>query len=663
MKSSRRITWLIFAVCALLVLEGLGYVTWRMLRLEAREVALSREAREQEILRLALWRVDSAMTPLLAAETARPYFHYRPFYPAERAYTRMWEEVLPGEVLVPSPMLHGPGAFVKLHFEIAEDGSVTSPQAPSGNMRDLAESTYVSPEEVQRSQQLLDEVLLMLDSTGEAKTREHFAGGITSPSGPEISGESLERMFAPPPAPGAELSSAEQTKGDFDQRMKGYSDALRQANEQVAPQTAGLLDRAMRRTQWQELNRVEASLDEMKDGAAVEGVAPGEEAQLEDGVEGGAAVGPAAPQVTQGPFEATWRRDAAGTGHELVFLRRVQIDERTLVQGFWVDWPRLREDLRGRNQDLLPSAEIEPVLEGQVIPAVAAGAHAGELLASIPARLRPSVMPASIGPGASTISATLAVTWIAVILAFVAIAGVLRASMAMSERRGRFVSAVTHELRTPLTTFCLYSGMLADGKVRDETKRGEYLGTLKQESQRLARIVENVLAYARLGRRQAARAREALSAGEMLDRVMPALERRAQQGGMVLELEVAPGARECLVAGDPESVERVLLNLVDNACKYASQAADRHIHVRARVAAMRLRVTVSDHGPGVPWAERRRIFAPFRRARRDEDGPNPGLGLGLALARGLARKGGGDLRLLRTKPPGATFELSLPVVA
>ncbi len=657
MKSSRRITWLVFGVCALLVLEGLGYVSWRMLRLESREQALSRDAREQEILRLALWRVDSAMTPLLAGETARPYFHYRAFYPAERAYTRMWEEVLPGEVLVPSPMLHGTGDFIKLHFEIDEDGTASSPQAPSGNMRDLAESTYVSPEEVQRSAQLLEELVLMLEDGPGRRDQPRLAGGEAAH---EPGAHGLDAMFgAEPPAPNAPVAG-ERTTADFDQRMKGYSDALKQANQQVMPQTAGLLDRAVGRSQWRQLERVEApSPAGTEDEHPKRDLADGAVASQEGA--GSLATGVDAPQVTQGPFEAMWRRDAAGTGHELVFVRRVQIDDRTIVQGFWVDWPRLREDLRGRIQDLLPSAEIEPVLDGQVIPAVASGAHSGELLASFPARLRPSIMPVSIAGTARTISVTLAVTWLAVLLAIGAIAVVLRASMAMSERRGRFVSAVTHELRTPLTTFCLYSGMLADGKVRDDTKRGEYLGTLKQESQRLARIVENVLAYARLGRRQAARARDAVSVGEMLDRALPALERRAQHGGMTIDLDATGGARDCLVPADPESVERILLNLVDNACKYASEAADRRIHVGARVAGQRLRLTVSDHGPGVPWSERRRIFSPFRRARRDEDGPNPGLGLGLAHAPGLAHKIAGDLRQLRTRGPRATIELTLPV--
>src|SRR5690606_2621240 len=93
----------------------------------------------------------------------------------------------------------------------------------------------------------------------------------------------------------------------------------------------------------------------------------------------------------------------------------------------------------------------------------------------------------------------LVITWIAVLAAVVAGGLILRASMRLAERRGRFVSAVTHELRTPLTTFRRYSDMLAEGAIPDEGRRQEYLRTLQAESQRLGTIVENVLEYARLG--------------------------------------------------------------------------------------------------------------------------------------------------------------------
>ena len=82
MRMRRRLMIGIYIVCALAVIEGLGWVTWRTVRLE-------REGRAETAVRLALWRMDSALTPVIAQEASRPYFHYLPFYPFERAYTEL----------------------------------------------------------------------------------------------------------------------------------------------------------------------------------------------------------------------------------------------------------------------------------------------------------------------------------------------------------------------------------------------------------------------------------------------------------------------------------------------------------------------------------------------------------------------------------------------
>jgi signal transduction histidine kinase len=280
-------------------------------------------------------------------------------------------------------------------------------------------------------------------------------------------------------------------------------------------------------------------------------------------------------------------------------------------------------------------------------------------LATIPVLLVPGDYPTPGGPWLTATHGTLAVTWAAVVGAILAIGVVLRASIDLSDRRGRFVSAVTHELRTPLTTFCLYTDMLAGGMVRDDGAQREYLATLKSESARLAAIVENVLEYARLGGAARTHAPARTPAADALAQILPTLERRAAAGGMTLETRVE-GLEGRELRADPRTVERILLNLVDNSCKYAAGAADRRIHVTASVSGGQARVAVRDHGPGVPGSEHRRVFRAFHRARRDAQGPESGLGLGLALARGLARQLGGDLRLSRGVSDGAEFTLILP---
>ena len=90
--------------------------------------------------------MDSALAPLMAEESARPYFTYSPLYPAERAFTNMFAEIERGDVLMPSPLLTFTSPQIRLHFQYGPDGRLSSPQVPAGNMRDLAENRYLSPE-------------------------------------------------------------------------------------------------------------------------------------------------------------------------------------------------------------------------------------------------------------------------------------------------------------------------------------------------------------------------------------------------------------------------------------------------------------------------------------------------------------------------------------
>ena len=111
---------------------GAGLEQRTVLRLERAERAARGQAALEENARLALWRMDSSLTPLLAQESARPYFHYRAFYPAAGAYSEMFVEPRPGEALVPSPLLREPPPYVLLHFQLAPGGELTSPQVPAG---------------------------------------------------------------------------------------------------------------------------------------------------------------------------------------------------------------------------------------------------------------------------------------------------------------------------------------------------------------------------------------------------------------------------------------------------------------------------------------------------------------------------------------------------
>jgi K+-sensing histidine kinase KdpD len=232
----------------------------------------------------------------------------------------------------------------------------------------------------------------------------------------------------------------------------------------------------------------------------------------------------------------------------------------------------------------------------------------------------------------------------------------------LSERRAAFVSAVTHELRTPLTTFKMYSEMLAEGMVPDETKQKSYLSTLCSEANRLSHLVENVLAYARLERGSARSRAERVSLGQLIDRVKPRLDQRAAQVEMQVVVDSDKQALGTVVHVDASAVEQILFNIVDNACKYAAPTAtEKLIHLEALPDGKFAMLRVRDHGQGISAEGARRLFQPFSKSAHEAARTAPGVGLGLALCRRLSRSMGGDLRLEALTKGGACFVLTLPL--
>ncbi|MDR3634633.1 MAG: HAMP domain-containing sensor histidine kinase, partial [Isosphaeraceae bacterium] len=203
-----------------------------------------------------------------------------------------------------------------------------------------------------------------------------------------------------------------------------------------------------------------------------------------------------------------------------------------------------------------------------------------------------------------------------------------------------------------------YTEMLDEGMVAGPDTRRAYLRTLRAEADRLGHLVENVLSFARLERGRRSAHHEIVTVAAMLGSLVPRLTARAAQAGMELAVgPIQPASRVCV---DLSLVEQVLLNLVDNAIKYAGAGPDRRIHLDVSAADRWLVLTVRDHGPGLHADAVRRLFRPFSKSAQDAAQSAPGVGLGLALSRRLARAMGGDLRLVDNGLLGASFAITIP---
>jgi len=636
--------WIAFALCLAVLLTAMGWISLGALRLDRAEAearrheALARrqaeQARRQEAqarreaeleqeVQLALYRMEFALTPLVTQESARPYTVYNTFLPVEAAYGPDVQP--PPGGLATSPLLKEVSRDILVYFQFEPDGRITSPHVPDPARRHLVVPQHVGPERVEEAERQLARVAAMVD-------RDALLAMLPD-SGPEP----VPAVVVPfEPLPQQSLADGQVARSGGRQQRQAQSDVERQARD--------LAEYNLRS------QAVKQSANVMLQNAAV--------SQLgEVGVTshvGGAMMTP------------LW------IDGNLILARRVRAGKRQYVQGCLLDWPTIKQNLLMAIEDLLPEADLEPV-------ATAPAEEVSRRLAALPVRLIPGrrvrdeTIPALVIPelpareaageaeGAwSPTKLSLSVAWGCVLLAAVAVGALLAGVIRLSNRRAAFVSAVTHELRTPLTTFHMYTEMLAEGMVPDQNQQQEYLSTLRGEASRLSHLVENVLSYARLERGRADGRIENVPLGELLEPIEARLADRARQDGMEMIVEGDERAFCTVVRANPSAVEQILLNLVDNAGKYAQTASDKRIHLACRRTDGAAEVVVRDHGPGISPSASRRLFRSFSKSAHEAAHSAPGVGLGLALSRRLARDMGGSLRLDKTVTDGACFVLTLP---
>jgi signal transduction histidine kinase len=370
--------------------------------------------------------------------------------------------------------------------------------------------------------------------------------------------------------------------------------------------------------------------------------------------------GPASPHTRDTELRSrTWNDNGGGRaiwiGGSLILTTAPPEGSVLPGRAVWLDWRRLREDLRGSVSDLFPEADVLPRVIGTT-------PRRDIDLAVLPIRLDPGAALGSLPPQPPTFLVGTIVIWLIVLMTIGAVGALLYLARDLSERRADFVAAVTHELRTPLTTIMMYSEMLERGIVGDARRRQEYLETLRAEAEHLQHLVDNVLVHARMGEEGAEEGLPARPLGELIAEIRPRLERRCAQAEMVFVLE-SPERNGSLPVGiDPTDFERIVVNLVDNAVKYAVRAQDRRVHLCWRRDGRQSVVAVRDHGPGIHPADAGRLFEPFYRSRRKSAKRAGGLGLGLPISRRLARRAGGDLQIDPSVVDGAGFLLRLPLV-
>ena len=217
--------------------------------------------------------------------------------------------------------------------------------------------------------------------------------------------------------------------------------------------------------------------------------------------------------------------------------------------------------------------------------------------------------------------------------------------------RTALLSAVSHDLRTPLASAkAAVNGLRSQGVVFSDADRDELLATVEESLDRLSRLVENLLDMSRLQAGALAMSPQAMS---MAESIATALD---EIGPVARHIDVRVPDELPEVHADPVLVERVLVNMAQNAIRYSAPDSPPMISVSEHGGQIETRVV--DRGPGIPVAQWDSVFLPFQRLGDRDNGT--GVGLGLALSRGLAEAMGGSLTPDTTPGGGLTMTLRLP---
>jgi signal transduction histidine kinase len=237
--------------------------------------------------------------------------------------------------------------------------------------------------------------------------------------------------------------------------------------------------------------------------------------------------------------------------------------------------------------------------------------------------------------------------------------------IALAAQRSDFVAAVSHELKTPLTSIRMYGEMLRAGWVTDEGRRQSYYDFIFFESERLSRLITNVLQLARLTNQDVPVALQAYSLCQLLDLVRSKVSTLAEVAGFALEFvepEIPSQGETYTVLAEADAFVQICINLVDNAIKFSANAAQQRIDIGLRLVTGRSPHAVffvRDYGTGVARDRIQRIFQLFYRGENELTCHTKGTGIGLALVRALAAQMHARVEL-QNCDPGAGFAFCSP---
>ena len=226
----------------------------------------------------------------------------------------------------------------------------------------------------------------------------------------------------------------------------------------------------------------------------------------------------------------------------------------------------------------------------------------------------------------------------------------------LARMKSDLVATVSHELKTPLASICLLVETLLEENSVPPEKAREYLEMIAGENQRLTRLIENFLTFSRMERKRQRFEFCDTRPAEVVESALRSLSERLESPGCHLEVDVTPGLP--VLHADRDALVTVLLNLLDNACKYTHE--EKRLVVRAYRSDGSVVFAVQDNGIGIAPRDQRRIFQRFYQVDQRLARETGGCGLGLSIVDVIVRAHGGEIKVQSTVGSGSTFSVFLP---
>jgi signal transduction histidine kinase len=227
----------------------------------------------------------------------------------------------------------------------------------------------------------------------------------------------------------------------------------------------------------------------------------------------------------------------------------------------------------------------------------------------------------------------------------------------MAEMRSHFVASVSHELKTPLTAIRMFAETLVMGRAGGEQQTSEYLRTIVNESERLSRLVDNVLDFSRIEQGNKVYRMQPTCLADVVRSAARTMQYPLSQLGFSLTVIIDENIPS--LQANADALEQAILNLLANAMKYSGSA--RQIEMRAGRSGDEAFIDIVDHGLGISCEDQSRIFDKFYRVRSAETDPIAGTGLGLTLALHIVEAHKGQVRVTSEVGSGSTFSVRIPM--